>query len=106
MKKIKTGDDVIVITGRDKGRRGTVLQLLPFDRLIVEGINVAKKHVKGNPQDPSVESGILDRETSIHVSNVALYNAAEKKGDKVGIRVQEDGSRVRYFKSNDELVDI
>ncbi len=106
MKKIKTGDDVIVITGRDKGRRGTVLKLLPFDRLLVEGINVAKKHVKGNPQDPGAESGIIDRETSIHASNVALYNAAAKKGDKVGIRTLEDGKRVRYFKSNDETVDI
>ncbi|MFK8031461.1 MAG: 50S ribosomal protein L24 [Gammaproteobacteria bacterium] len=106
MNKIRTGDPVIVVTGKDKGRRGTVLKLLPFQRLLVEGINVAKKHIKGNPQDPAAESGIVDKETSIHASNVAVYNAATKKGDKVGIRVQEDGTRVRYFKSTDELVDL
>ncbi len=106
MNKIRTGDPVIVITGRDKGRRGTVLKLLPFGRLLVEGINVRKKHVKGDPQNPGAESGIIDRETSIHVSDVAVYNAATKKGDKVGIRTLDDGKRVRYFKSTDELVDI
>ncbi len=106
MNKIRTGDPVIVITGRDKGRRGTVLKLLPFDRLLVEGINLAACGQNESETASSAESGIVDRETSIHVSNVALYNAATKKGDKVGIRMLEDGKRVRYFKSTDELVDI
>lgn len=106
MKKIKKGDEVVVITGSDKGRRGVVLNLLPFDRLLVEGVNVAKKHVKGNPQDPAAESGIIDRETSIHISNVALYNPKAKKGDKVGIRPLDSGKRERYFKSTDDAVDI
>jgi len=107
MKKIKKGDEVVVITGRDKGRRGVVLKFLPFDRLLVEGVNVAKKHIKGNPQDPGAESGIVDRETSIHISNVALYNPKAKKGDKVGIRkLDNTGKRVRFFKSTDEAVDI
>ena len=106
MKKIKKGDQVIVTSGRDKGRQGVVLKFLPFDRLLVEGVNIAKKHLKGNPQDPAAESGIVERETSIHISNVALYNPGAKKGDKVGIRTEKDGKRVRFFKSTDDVVDI
>lgn len=106
MKKIRKGDEVVVLSGRDRGRRGVVLRFLPFDRLIVEGINMAKKHVKGNPQEPGAESGIVDRETSIHMSNVALYNPIAKKGDKIGVRTLESGKRVRFFKSTNEVVDI
>ncbi|NNF15335.1 MAG: 50S ribosomal protein L24 [Gammaproteobacteria bacterium] len=106
MHKIRKGDEVIVVSGSDKGRRGVVLQFLPYNRLLVEGVNVRKKHIKGNPQDPAAESGIVDRETSIHISNVALYNPIAKKGDKVGVRQLADGKRVRFFKSTDEVVDI
>lgn len=104
MRRIKKGDEVIVITGKDKGRRGTVLRLAPYDRVVVEGINVAKKHQRGDP-NRGVSGGIVDVEMPIHMSNVMLYNAATKKGDRVGFRVLEDGRKVRYFKSNDEVMD-
>ena len=104
MKKIKKGDEVIVITGRDKGRRGTVLRLLDFDRIIVEGVNVVKKHKKGNPQQ-NLPGGIVEQESAIHRSNVKLYNPLAKKGDRVGFRKLEDGKKVRVFKSTNEVVD-
>ncbi|MEL6216152.1 MAG: 50S ribosomal protein L24 [Pseudomonadota bacterium] len=105
MQKIRKGDDVVVIAGKDKGRRGTVLRLEEFDRIVVEGVNVAKKHVRGNPQR-GVEGGIIEQAMSIHKSNVMLYNPIAKKGDKVGIRTLEDGKKVRVFKSTDEVVDV
>ena len=105
MKKIKTGDEVIVITGRDKGRRGTVLKLASFGRIVVEGINMRKKHLKGNPQR-GTEGGIIDQPQPIHVSNVKLYNPITKQGDRVGFRILEDGKKVRVFKSTDEVVDV
>ncbi len=104
MNKIKKGDEVIVVTGKDKGRQGTVLQVLENDRVLVEGINVAKKHQKPNP-NAGVPGGIIDRAMPIHVSNVMVYNPQAKKGDRVGIR-EEGGKRVRYFKSNNEVVDV
>ncbi len=105
MNKIRKGDQVIVITGKDKGRQGTVLQvLMDDDRVLVEGINIAKKHQKPNP-NMGVPGGIVDREMPIAISNVMVYNPKAKKGDRVGIRV-EDGKRVRYFKSDNEAVDI
>lgn len=104
MRRIKKGDDVIVISGKDKGRRGTVLRLMPFDRVVIEGINVAKKHQRPDP-NRGVSGGIVDIEMPIHTSNVMLYNPATKKGDRVSMRVLEDGRKVRYFKSNGEVVD-
>jgi len=104
MRKIKKGDDVVVITGKDKGRRGKVLRLVVGGRVVVEGINLVKKHQKPNPQK-GVPGGIVEREMSIEASNLMLWNPVTKKGDRVGIKVREDGRRVRFFKSNGEAVD-
>ena len=105
MRKIKKGDDVIVITGKDKGKRGTVLRVYPDERVVVENINLAKKHTKGNP-NAGKAGGIIEMEMPLQVSNVALYNPMSKKADRVGIRVLQDGRKVRYFKSNNEVVDV
>jgi large subunit ribosomal protein L24 len=104
MKKIRKGDMVILITGRDKGRKGAVIEVLADDRLRVEGVNMAKKHTKPNPQ-MGVQGGIVEREAPLHVSNVQILNPATQKGDRVGIKALEDGRRVRVFKSNKEMVD-
>ncbi len=103
MEKIRKGDDVVVTTGRDKGRRGTVLNCLERDLLLVEGVNRVKKHTRPNPMKGQA-GGIVEKEMPIHLSNVALFNPATQKGDRVGIRVLEDGSKVRVFKSNGEQV--
>jgi large subunit ribosomal protein L24 len=103
MTKIRKGDEVIVITGKDKGKRGTVLERLDEQRLLVEGINVAKKHAKPNPMK-GVTGGIVDKTMPIQVSNVALFNAATGKADRVGYMTQKDGTKVRVFKSNGEQV--
>jgi large subunit ribosomal protein L24 len=103
MNKIRKGDEVVVIAGRDKGRRGNVLEVLD-GKLLVEGINVAKKHVKPNPQRQE-QGGIQDRTMPIEISNVMLWNASAKKGDRVGFRTLGDGRKVRFFKSNKEVVD-
>ena len=106
MKRIKKGDDVIVISGKDKGRRGTVLKVIDEDgRVLVEGINVVKKHQKPNP-NAGVQGGIIEQEHSLHVSNVMLFNPATGKGDRVGVKALEDGRKVRFFKSNNEVVDV
>ena len=105
MRKIRTGDDIIVITGKDKGRRGTVLRVYNDERVLVEGINMVKKHQKPNPQ-AGVQGGIIDKEMPIEQSNLMLYNPQTKKGDRLGIRFLEDGRKVRYFKSNNEVVDV
>ncbi|WP_405223731.1 MULTISPECIES: 50S ribosomal protein L24 [Lentisalinibacter] len=105
MNKIRKGDEVVVIAGKDKGRRGTVLRVYPDERVLVEGVNVAKKHQRPNP-NMGVPGGIVDREMPLHISNVMVYNPQTKKGDRIGIRTLEDGSRVRYFKSNEEVVDV
>jgi len=107
MNKIRKGDEVVVRTGKDKGRRGTVLEVLDDERLLVEGINVAKKHQKPNPNAvPPVQGGIVDKEMPIHVSNVLVFNPKSKKGERIGIRTSDDGSRVRFFKGSNEVVDI
>ena len=103
MEKIRKGDEVVVITGKDKGKRGTVVLRLDAEHVVVEGVNRAKKHVKPNPIK-GVAGGIVDKDMRIHISNVALFNAATKKADRVGIKVLEDGRKVRVFKSNGELV--
>ena len=105
MNKIRKGDDVIVISGKDKGRRGTVIQVLRDDTLLVENVNVVKKHQKPNP-NAGVQGGIVEQEREIHVSNVMLFNPATGKGDRIGIKTLEDGRRVRFFKSNNEVVDV
>ncbi|MEM8983990.1 MAG: 50S ribosomal protein L24 [Pseudomonadota bacterium] len=102
MMKIRKGDEVIVVTGKDKGRQGTVLELIDQEKLIVEGVNVAKKHVRGNPQ-AGEPGGIVDKNMPIHISNVMLFNPKTNKGDRVGFRT-EDGKKVRFFKSNNEAV--
>lgn len=105
MRKIKKGDDVIVVIGRDRSKRGTVLRVVDESHLLVEGINRVKKHQRPNPAKGET-GGIIDKEMPIHVSNVALFNPVTKKADRVGIRQLEDGRRVRYFKSNGEVVDV
>jgi large subunit ribosomal protein L24 len=103
MEKIRKGDEVVVITGKDKGKRGTVLRRIDEEHVLVEGVNRAKKHVKPNPMK-GVAGGIVDKDMPIHLSNVALFNSATKKADRVGFKVLEDGRKVRVFKSNGELV--
>ncbi len=104
MNKIRKGDTVVLIAGRDKGKRGTVIEVLADDRVRVEGLNVSKKHVRPNPQ-AGVQGGIVEREAPVHVSNVAIFNPATQKGDRVGFRTLSDGRKVRIFKSNDEMVE-
>jgi large subunit ribosomal protein L24 len=104
MNKIRKGDDVIVTTGKDKGKRGTVLRVLDKDQVVVEGANIVKKHARPNPMK-GINGGILEKEMPIHVSNVALFNGATQKADRVGFKVLEDGRKVRVFKSNGEVVD-
>ncbi len=105
MNKIKKGDEVIVIAGRSKGQRGSVLKRLEGDRLLVENVNMVKKHVKPNPNTGET-GGIIDREAPIHQSNVMMYNPQSDKGDRVGIKTLEDNRKVRYFKSNGEVIDV
>jgi large subunit ribosomal protein L24 len=107
MNRIRKGDEVIVISGKDKGRRGTVTRVLDEERLVVEGVNLAKKHTKPNPQK-GVQGGIVDKEMPIHVSNVMLFNPQTKKGDRIGFRMLEKEGvkrKVRFFKSTNEVVD-
>ena len=104
MQKIRRGDTVILIAGRDKGRRGAVIEVLEDDRVRIEGLNMAKKHQKPNP-NANQPGGIIEREAPLHISNVAIYNPATQKGDRIGFRSLEDGRKVRVFKSNREMVD-
>jgi large subunit ribosomal protein L24 len=103
MLKIKRDDEVIVIAGRDKGKRGKVVRVLA-ERVVVSGINIVKKHQKPNPQ-AGVAGGIIEKEASIHTSNVAIYNPATKQADRIGFKVLENGDKVRVFKSNGEAVE-
>lgn len=105
MEKIRKGDDVIVIAGRDKGKRGTVLKRVDDTHLLVEGINVAKKHTKPNPMKGQT-GGITDKTMPIDISNVALFNSATQKADRVGIKLLDDSRKVRIFKSNGAQVDV
>jgi large subunit ribosomal protein L24 len=104
MNKIRKGDDVVVIAGKDKGKRGTVLSRLDDQKLLVEGVNRVKKHAKPNPMKGQ-SGGIVEKEMPIHVSNVALFNSASQKADRVGFKTLDDGRKVRVFKSNGEVVD-
>ncbi len=104
MQRVRKGDEVIVLAGRDKGKRGTVLRRVDADHVVVEGVNRVKKHQRPNPMK-GVTGGIVDRDLPIHVSNVALFNPATKKADRVGSKTLQDGRKVRIFKANDEQVD-
>jgi large subunit ribosomal protein L24 len=105
MAKIRKGDEVQVRAGKDKGKRGTVLSVTPDDHVIVEGINLAKRHVKPNPQR-GTGGGIIQTERPLHISNVGIYNALEGKADRIGYKRLEDGKKVRIFKSTAEVVDV
>jgi len=105
MNKIRKGDDVVVTTGKDKGKRGTVLRVLDAGFVLVEGANKVKKHAKPNPMK-GVSGGIIEKEMPISISNVALFNKSTQKADRVGFKVLEDGNKVRVFKSNGEVVDV
>lgn len=106
MHKIRKHDEIIVLAGKDKGKIGKILRVLPEKgRALVEGINLVKKHVKPNPQ-AGINGGVVTREASVNLSNLAIYNPTTKKPDRVGIKILEDGKRARYFKSNQELIDI
>jgi len=105
MQKLKKGDEVIVTAGKDKGRRGTIQNLLDNGKLLVEGVNMVKKHAKPNPMKGE-QGGIVNKEMPLDRSNVMLFNPATDKGDKVGIKTLDDGKKVRYFKSNNEVVDV
>ena len=104
MQRIKKGDEVVVVAGRDKGKRGTVLRRVDAEHLVVEGVNRAKKHLRPNPMK-NVTGGIVDKDMPIHISNVALYNPATQKADRVGFKTLADGRKVRVFRSNGEQVD-
>lgn len=105
MQRIKQGDEVIVIAGKDKGRHGTVLSMTDNGKVLVEGVNIARKHQKPNP-NAGVQGGIIDMEMALDRSNIALFNPMTKKADRVGIKTLEDGRKVRFFKSNKEVVDV
>ncbi|TGG90179.1 50S ribosomal protein L24 [Natronospirillum operosum] len=109
MRKLKTGDEVIVIAGKDKGKRGKITKVIAADtrkgdRFLVSGVNRIKKHVKPNPQ-AQVQGGIVEKEAPIAASNVAIFNSETSKGDRVGFRILEDGRKVRFFKSNGQQID-
>jgi large subunit ribosomal protein L24 len=105
MERIRKGDEVVVVSGRDKGKRGTVLRRVDAEHVVVEGVNRVKKHQRPNPMK-NITGGIVDKDMPIHVSNVALFNPATKKGDRVGFKTLEDGRKVRVFRSNGEQVDV
>lgn len=105
MQRIKKGDDVIVIAGRDKGKRGNVLRITEDGRAYVDNVNLIKRHTRGNPNSGET-GGIIEKEAPIQLSNIALYNPATEKADRVGFKYLEDGRKVRYYKSNNEVVDL
>ena len=105
MRKIRKGDDVIVLTGKDRGKRGTVIRIVGDDRGVVENINMVQLTTNANPQRGE-PGGVLGKEMSVHISNIALYNPASGSGDRVGFKILDDGRKVRVFKSNQEVVDI
>ena len=105
MNKIRKGDQVVVLSGRDKGRKGAVLQVLADGRVVVESVNRVKKHQKPNPQ-ANKQGGIVEKEMPLALSKVAMWNPSAKKGDRVGIKTLADGKRVRFFRSNGEMLDV
>ncbi len=105
MNRIRKGDTVVVMVGKDRGRQGTVLRMLQGNRVVVEGLNLVKRHTKPNPQ-AGRQGGIVEREAPLDLSNVQIYNPTTQRPDRVGFRSLEDGRKVRFFKSNDEVIDI
>jgi large subunit ribosomal protein L24 len=105
MKKLKKGDQVIVLIGKDKGSKGKILKVLDNAKVLVEGINRAKKHQKGNPNS-GVQGGIIDKDMPLNISNVALLNPETKRADRVGFKFLDDGKKVRFFKSTNEVIDV
>jgi large subunit ribosomal protein L24 len=105
MQKIRKGDQVVVLSGRDKGRRGAVVQVLADGRVVVESVNMVKKHQRPNPQ-VGKQGGIIDKEMPLNAAKVAIWNPSAKKGDRVGVKTLKDGKRVRFFKSNGEMLDV
>ena len=105
MERIRKGDEVIVLAGRDKGKRGSVMRVLEDNRALVDNVNLVKKHTKPNPNKGDT-GGIIEKEMPIDRSNIKLFNPISEKGDRVGVKALEDGRRVRFFKSNNEVVDV
>jgi large subunit ribosomal protein L24 len=105
MRKFRKNDDVIVLTGKDRGKRGNVVRVISEDHVVVENVNMVKRHTKPNP-NRGVAGGIVEKEMPIHVSNVAHFNPVTKKSDRVGFKVLEDGRKVRIFKSTSEVLDV
>ncbi|UCC55436.1 MAG: 50S ribosomal protein L24 [Gammaproteobacteria bacterium] len=105
MQRIRKGDDVVVIAGRDKGKRGSVLRVMTDGRIVVADVNMVKRHTKPNP-NRGITGGIIEKEMPIHPSNIMLFNPQTSKGDRVGFRTLQDGRKVRYFKSTNEVVDV
>jgi large subunit ribosomal protein L24 len=105
MRRIRKGDEVVVIAGKDKGKRGNVMRVMPDGRVVVSDINMVKRHTKPNP-GRGVPGGIIEKEMPVDPSNVMMYNPQTSKGDRIGFRTLEDGRKVRYFKSTREVVDI
>lgn len=104
MNKLKRDDEVIVITGKDKGKRGTISRLVGNDRVVVAGLNMVKRHTRANP-NVGQPGGIVEKEAPLHISNVAIFNAAENKADRVGIKIEDDGAKKRVYKSNGQEID-
>ena len=104
MNKLKRDDEVIIITGKDKGKRGTISRLVGKDRVLVHGVNMVKRHTKPNP-NAGQPGGIIEKEASVHISNIAIYNSSTSKADRVGIKTLEDGKKVRIFKSTGDEID-
>ena len=105
MKKFKKGDDVVVLAGRDKGKRGTILRVLDDERALVDSVNVVKKHTRPNPNKGET-GGIIEKESPIQISNLGMYNPNSKKADRVGFKSLEDGMKVRVFRSDGEMIDV
>lgn len=106
MRKLRKGDEVVVLAGKDKGKRGVVLKVMQeLEKIIVENINMVKRHTKGNPMQ-GTPGGIIEKEMPLHISNVAIWNSISEKADRIGVKTLEDGQKVRFFKSNDEVVDV
>jgi len=105
MRRIRKGDEVVMIAGKDKGKRGSILRVMSNGRVVVSDVNMVKRHTKPNP-GRGVPGGIIEKEMSLHISNVMLFNPVSQKGDRVGVKELEDGRRVRIFRSNNEVVDI
>ena len=105
MKKFRKGDDVVVLAGRDKGKRGTILRVLDDERALVDSVNVIKKHTRPNPNKGET-GGIIEKESPIRISNLGMYNPNSKKADRVGFKSLEDGKKVRVFRSDGEMIDV